>query len=87
MIPMRAFRAALAMGAALALSGCISLFPKSDPVQTYRFDAPTPSPRVAAPDGQRVGVLKPGVVFPRAAGVDRILTVDGEKTAYSADSR
>jgi cholesterol transport system auxiliary component len=71
---------------ALALSGCISLFPKADPAQLYRFEA-----RVAAqptPPGPLFGVLRLVTGFPRASAGDRILTVSGGgEAAYIAGAR
>lgn len=77
--------AALAI-AAVGLSGCVSLFPKSEPAQLYRFDAQV-SPR-AAPGGQPFGILKLATGFPRASAGDRILTVgSGGEAAYIAAAR
>lgn len=83
----RGLRVIAALGAALALSGCISLFPKSDPVRLYRLDAAAADSRVAAPAGGKVGVLKFPTTFPRAAAGDRILAVNGDTSAFVADSR
>lgn len=77
--------AALAL-AAIALSGCISLFPKAEPAQLYRFEA-TPAARTA-PAGPTFGVLRLGTGFPRASAGDRILTVnDRGEAAYIAGAR
>lgn len=77
--------AALAF-AAIALSGCISLFPKAEPAQLYRFEATAPA-RTAA-TGPLFGVLRLGTSFPRASGGDRILTVnDRGEAAYIAGAR
>lgn len=77
--------AALAL-AAIALSGCISLFPKADPAQLYRFEAAAPAP--AAATGPLFGVLRLGTSFPRASAGDRILTVnDRGEAAYIASAR
>lgn len=91
MIPHR-FRLALAASAlAVALSGCVSLLPKSEPAQLYTFGhsvdaAPSPPP-AAAPVGDSVGVLLGAVIFPRAATGDGILTMTGPQAAYLAASR
>lgn len=73
---------------AVALSGCISLFPKSKPAQLYRFDyaktgeAPTP------PASALVGILKLNSSFTKAANGDRIMTVTGDSdVAYIAEAR
>lgn len=77
--------AALAL-AAIALSGCISLFPKTEPAQLYRFEAKAPAP--AAASGPLFGVQRLGISFPRASGGDRILTVnDKGEAAYIAGAR
>lgn len=77
--------AALAL-AAIALSGCISLFPKSEPVQLYRFEASPPAP--ASAPGRPFGVMRLATGFPRASGGDRILTVNtGGEAAYIAGAR
>jgi cholesterol transport system auxiliary component len=77
--------AALAL-TAIALSGCISVFPKADPAQLYRFEA-RQQPQ-AAPAGALFGVLRLGTSFPRASGGDRILTVnDRGEAAYIAGAR
>ena len=72
--------------AAIALSGCISLFPKAEPAQLYRFQAqPTAQP---FPPGPLFGVLRLGASFPRASAGDRILTVnDRGEAAYIAGAR
>jgi cholesterol transport system auxiliary component len=81
----------MAVGAVLALSlglgGCISLFPKAAPVQTYRFGfaaaaSPTP-PGAVAP----FNVLRSQTSFDRAAQGDSILTTTGEETAYIGGAR
>ncbi|HRD26934.1 MAG TPA: ABC-type transport auxiliary lipoprotein family protein [Caulobacter sp.] len=77
--------AALAL-AAIALSGCISVFPKAEPVQLYRFEAHAVAPPTA--QGPVFGVLRLGVGFPRASAGDRILTVsDRGEAAYIAGAR
>jgi cholesterol transport system auxiliary component len=74
---------------ALALSGCISLLPKSKPAQLYRFG---PSPAVsaaprAAPGANAVAVFRSNGTFQQEAADDRILTIAGGKAAYIAESR
>ncbi len=72
---------------ALALAGCISLFPKSKPALLYRFGAPAPASAPAAPAAGGFGVRLAPVGFPMAAAADRILTVDGERVSYVAGGR
>ena len=76
-----------ALGAcALALSGCISLLPKSKPAQLYRFGAaPAAAPAPAKPNA--VAVFRTNGSFQGESSDDRILTVTGGKAAYIAESR
>lgn len=81
-------RLAVLGAAAVALSGCISLLPKSKPAQLYRFG---PVPASGAPADQArqaaVAVLRANGSFPGEAADDRILTLDGGKAAYIAQTR
>jgi len=72
--------------AALALSGCITLLPKSEPAQLYRFGAPTPAVSAPATTGA-ISVFRAPGNFPREAAGDRLLTITGERAAYIADAR
>ena len=83
---MRSIRLAALAIAALALAGCVSLLPKSKPAHLYRFGQPAGAELASVPAGQ-VSVLRAAGVFPREAAGDRILTVDGGKVAYLAESR
>jgi cholesterol transport system auxiliary component len=86
---LRAGRTAAAALAVLALGGCVSVFPKSDPAQLYTFGRGGGQPAAAPaqlPNG-RVGVLLAGINFPRAAQGDTILTMTGAQAAYIAESR
>jgi len=73
---------------ALALSGCISLFPKSKPVHLYRFGqttaADTAPPSAAA---GRVGVFRANGTFQAEAAGDRMLAITGQEAAYIGESR
>jgi cholesterol transport system auxiliary component len=70
---------------ALALSGCISLLPKSKPSQLYRFGQPAAE---AGAKSGAVGVFQANGLFPSEAAGDRILTIEsGGKAAYVAQSR
>jgi cholesterol transport system auxiliary component len=76
----------VAIGAcALALSGCISLLPKSKPSQMYRF-GPTPAVAPAATPSS-VAVFRTNGQFQEEAADDRILTTTGGHAAYIAQSR
>lgn len=81
--------AALAgLAAAVALSGCVSVFPKSKPAQLYTFGRGGGAAATAqAPIGERTGVLLAAVTFPRAAQGDTILTMTGAQAAYIEESR
>ena len=75
--------AALSVGMA-GLGGCISVLPKTQPAQLYRFgveDAASPS------TGPKLGVTLLATDFPRASQGDGILTVDGARTAYIGGGR
>jgi cholesterol transport system auxiliary component len=70
---------------ALALSGCISLLPKSKPSQLYRFGQPVAE---AGAKSGAVGVFQANGLFPSEAAGDRILTIEsGGKAAYVAQNR
>jgi cholesterol transport system auxiliary component len=82
---MTLFRLAVLGVAALALGGCVSLFPKTKPAQLYRFGG-TQAAAAAAPH-RSVGVFRANTRFAEEAADDRILTVTGGKAAYIAESR
>lgn len=82
MIRLKTVALAAALVLPVALGGCISLFPKTKPVQMYRFGDAAPAPSASA--GPGVLVLKGATVFPPAAAGDHILTVTGAQTAYIA---
>ncbi|WP_240633809.1 ABC-type transport auxiliary lipoprotein family protein [Caulobacter flavus] len=89
---MSAFLKKTASGLALAaltlgLSGCISVFPKTEPSGMYRFG--TTAPAVSkGPPGAMFGVLKAPTVFTRPSAGDRILTTSsGGEAAYVAGAR
>lgn len=73
--------------AAVALSGCISLFPKSDPAQLYRFDGADLEPVAANTGAESFGVFRGRIGFQSEAAGDRILGVVGNETAYIGESR
>jgi cholesterol transport system auxiliary component len=82
-IPLRSLALA---AAAVALTGCISLFPKSEPAGLYRFGhAAAESSRPAS--DKSFGVYKTPTVFTRAAMSDRLLSVTNGEAAYIADAR
>ncbi|MGA0600314.1 ABC-type transport auxiliary lipoprotein family protein [Caulobacter sp. KR2-114] len=79
-------RAASLAAAALALSACVSVFPKQAPATMFRFGVTTPPPAPAG-GGQPFGVIRAVTSFDRAAASERILTVDGPEAAYIKGSR
>lgn len=77
----------LAAVASVALAGCVSLFPKTEPAQLYRFGgtaAAQPGPGATA--GQTVIALAP-IDFADAASGDRLMTSTGPEVAYIAGAR
>ena len=84
---LRRLAAAAAVGvAALSLTACISLLPKTAPVQLYRFGAKATGEAAAADTGG-FGVLKPPSTFQREASGDRLLTTNGASVAYIGEAR
>lgn len=79
-------RLAVVGACALALSGCISLLPKTKPSQLYRFGQPATA-SAPGPVGRSVGVFLTNGSFPNEAAGDRILTITGGKAAFVAQSR
>ncbi|MDQ0463764.1 cholesterol transport system auxiliary component [Caulobacter ginsengisoli] len=71
--------------AALSLTGCVSLFPKADPAQLYRFEVS--SPAAASSSATRFTVLRAPITFARAAAGDGILTVTSGEAAYIGGAR
>lgn len=71
---------------AVALSGCVSLLPKSKPAHLYRFGQPVSASALEAPVGT-VGVFRTNAVFQRESAGDRLLTITHGKAAYVADTR
>ena len=80
-------RGAMLVAATSLLAGCISLFPKTDPAQLYRFGATTPQLQEVVSGEPGFGVLLVATGFDRAAAGDRILTVTGTQAAYIKDAR
>lgn len=72
--------------AGLALTACVSVFPKQPPATMFRFGYTTP-PAAAPGAGERFGVVRAVTSFDHAAASERILTVDGGEAAYIKGSR
>ena len=83
--PSRAAAIGLALALAGGLGGCVTLFPKAQPEQLYRFGGEPPEAAPAA--GTNVTVRSAGLGFDREAGTDRILTVRGDTLAYVQGAR
>jgi cholesterol transport system auxiliary component len=72
--------------AAITLSGCISLLPKSKPAHLYRFGQPLAAEALQAPQGS-VGVFRSASSFQRESAGDRLLTLSDGKASYVAETR
>jgi cholesterol transport system auxiliary component len=72
---------------AAALSGCISLLPKSKPAQLYRFGGPAAAAPATPSGPNAVAVYLANGKFQDESSDDRILTMTDRKAAYIADSR
>lgn len=81
-------RLAALCACAVALSGCISLLPKTKPAQLYRF-GPAPAVAHSAPpaSANAVTVYRTYGTFQGESADDRMLTITGGKAAYIAQSR
>jgi cholesterol transport system auxiliary component len=79
-------RAAAMVFCAVALSGCISLLPKSKPAQLYRFGQAPAAASAPVPVGT-VGIFRANGVFQGESAGDRILTINGGKAANIAQAR
>lgn len=77
-------RAIVAIPGMAMITGC-AVLSSPDPVPLFRFgQSAAPDALASAP---AVSVLLSGVVFNRAAGADRILTVTGPEVSYIGGSR
>ncbi len=87
MNPIRFIPRTLAIAAAaMALTGCITLLPKAEPVGLYRFGV-EPVAAAKGPPGTLFGVFKTPTVFTRASAGDRLLTITNGEAAYIAGAR
>lgn len=79
---------ALGLASVVALSGCVSIFPKKPPVTTYKLSAIPPAPATPpAPMAHQANVLLTPIGFTRPAASDRILTTNGLEAAFIANAR
>lgn len=76
-------RLAICAAAILALSGCVTVFPKTEPEQLYRFEVAAPE-AVAA---KSFDVTQGQIVFNQAASSDGILTLTNGAAAYIDGAR
>ena len=85
----RLLAASAAVCLGIGLGGCVTLFPKTKPVQLYSFGSgigqPTPTPSVV--QTSLVGTLRMTLEFTRAADREQILTSAGDANAYISDAR
>ena len=84
--PTAPLRLLIAATAALAMGGCISLFPKSKPVHLYRFGQPATAQAAPSQAGV-VGVFRSTGEFQQESAGDRLLTITNGKVAYVAETR
>ncbi len=84
--PPALLRLALSTATVLALSGCITLLPKTKPVDLFRFGevGAVVSPNAST---SSVGVFRASSLFQREAGGDQLVTVTAGKVAYLAETR
>jgi cholesterol transport system auxiliary component len=69
------------------LQGCISVFPKSEPAQLYRFGDAAPRTGEARSADHSFNVFLGDTMFNRAAAGERILTMTGTQAAYIKGAR
>ncbi len=82
---------AAGISAAMALTGCVTLLPKTNPVQLYRFGYDVqklgketlPEREAATPVPLAFGTVD----FPQDSAGDRVMTVEGNQISYVADAR
>ncbi len=83
----RALRPLALAAVAVSLSACISVFPKEDPSQLYRFDGVPAPAEASAAAADSFGVLRVNGAFVQASSGDRMVAVTGDRVAYIADAR
>ena len=85
-------RAALLAAVCVAMTGCVSLFPKTKPAELYRFgaveaaDAAAPA-AASTPRPGTTAISEGAIEFDPASSSDRLLTMTGREAAYIADAR
>ncbi len=68
------------------VSGCVTLLPKTQPAQLYRFGLRSAA-ATAKPANGAIGVRLSDVTLPAASGGNDILTIHGDEAAYVKDAR
>jgi cholesterol transport system auxiliary component len=81
----RSSRLAAIGAAALALCSCVTVFPKAQPEQLYRFGGAQDAGD--GPSNAQFSVLAGTLEFDQAASSDKILTVTGDEVAYVKGGR
>ncbi|MBS0294798.1 MAG: membrane integrity-associated transporter subunit PqiC [Proteobacteria bacterium] len=74
-------------GAAVMLSACVSLFPKAEPAQLYRFGPQAEAGADLSTAPGRVNVTLAQIEFTPASAGDRLLTMNGAEAAYISGAR
>ena len=84
----RAVTVLVAASAAMALGGCVSVFPQAKPVQLYQLSPEVEAaPAAAAGRPAAVNIRLETVRFQQAAAGDRLLTVHDGEAAYVGGAR
>ncbi len=76
----------LTLGLGWAVCGCVSLFPKSKPIQLYEFGR-APAPATSPGLKESVGVALATIHMPVASASDQILALTGQEGAYIGGAR
>jgi len=86
--PLRLMAMVVALGVAtIGLAGCVTLLPKAKPVQLYHLGLEAQAGAQATAKGAGVVVLQGAIQFNRDVAGDRLLTRQGDQSAYVADAR
>ncbi len=85
--PLRFFALAAGFSVALTLGGCVTLLPKTEPAQLYRFDVSGEASPQSETQAAGFWVYRAPTSFARGAEGDQILTLNGDQVAYIAGAR
>jgi cholesterol transport system auxiliary component len=83
---LKTFAVAALTSLAVSVTGCVSLFPKAEPVQLYSLHTAVAAATAESTE-PTVAVLRAPTTFARAASSDRILTRNGSEVAYLSGAR